>query len=103
MNRSLEIAGRPSDGPDPEEWLPRVALMFNRAAGQHTQYVTPQYFTLKQASVYMGLSERFLRRLIAAGKLQSLRDGRIKVRRVDLDSLPEPAELVKMMERSAEA
>lgn len=47
----------------------------------------PQWLTLDQAARYTGLSEGFLRRLIAARRLVAMNDGGPKVRRVDLDAL----------------
>lgn len=45
------------------------------------------FLTIKEASAYSGLSQAFLRRLVRAGGLPSVRDGALKVRRVDLDNL----------------
>lgn len=84
---------------DPEDWLPALALMF----GNGGQQSLPQYLSLAEASKYMGLSMNFLRRLIKAGKLHAVRDGRLKVRRVDLDNLPAPAELAEMGGRAEAA
>ena len=47
----------------------------------------PQWMALNEAARYTGLSEGFLRRLIAGGKLASVEDGGLKVRRVQLDSV----------------
>jgi excisionase family DNA binding protein len=47
----------------------------------------PQWMALDQAARYTGLSEGFIRRLIAGGKLMAIDDGGPKVRRVDLDRL----------------
>jgi hypothetical protein len=51
-----------------------------------------------QASAYTGLRMGFLLKLIRAGRLKSLRDGRIKVRRADLDNLTDVAELAAIAE-----
>lgn len=47
----------------------------------------PQWMALDQAARYTGLSEGFIRRLIAGGKLLAIADEGLKVRRVDLDRL----------------
>lgn len=47
----------------------------------------PQWMALPEAASYTGLSEMFLRRLIAGGKLTAVSDEGLKVRRVDLDKL----------------
>jgi hypothetical protein len=45
------------------------------------------YLTLPQASAYTGLTVAMLRRLIRTGRLASIRDRALKVRRVELDKL----------------
>lgn len=71
---------RPLDRSAAGEWL---MLLLERASVR--QY--PQFLTLKEATAYTGLSPTFLRRLIDAGKLVAVRDGRLKVRRSDLDAM----------------
>jgi hypothetical protein len=44
------------------------------------------YLTLAAAREYSGLSLALLRRLVHSGELPSIRDGALKVRRVDLDN-----------------
>lgn len=48
------------------------------------------FLTIKEASAYSGLSQAFLRRLARARVLPSVRDGALKVRRIDLDNLANP-------------
>ena len=47
----------------------------------------PLWLTIAEASEYSGLSQSLLRRLIANGRLPSIRDRAVKVRRADLDTL----------------
>jgi excisionase family DNA binding protein len=64
----------------------------------------PKFLTLQQAAEYTGLSVAFLRRLIERQKLSALRDGATdKVRRADLDNLPDVAELAECGKKLAAA
>jgi excisionase family DNA binding protein len=45
------------------------------------------WLTIAEASEYSGLSVALLRRLVRSGQLQAIRDGAVKVRRVDIDNL----------------
>lgn len=71
-------------------WIPTIqpsdflTFLVERAAARPP---LPHFLTMKQARDYMGLSEACLRRMITAGKLMAIRDGRLKVRRKDLDAL----------------
>jgi excisionase family DNA binding protein len=57
---------------------------------------TPTLFVpLPEAAAYTGVSTAFLERLIRAGKLPALKDPILKIRRADLDSLDNVAELAK--------
>jgi len=56
--------------------------------------VQQQWFTKPQAAVYSGISQRELSRLIASGRLKaskinSSRQGAVRIRRTDLDALLE--------------
>lgn len=107
MNRSVArrlVAAYPSPSPtafphpDPAELFARMMLMAE-AAGREK----PQFFTLREAAAYMGLSVTFLRKLIAAKILYAVRDGRLKVKRTDLDNLPDVAKLAEISQRGAPA
>lgn len=55
----------------------------------------PPYMTLKKASDETGLTRPLLRRLIAEGNLEAVRDVSIKVHRESLENLDLSSELVK--------
>lgn len=71
-------------------------LAMIKAADQRPSEQSPRppalYLTLPEASAYTGLTMGFLRRLIAAGKLQAIQDVFLKVRRSELDDIANPAE-----------
>jgi excisionase family DNA binding protein len=51
--------------------------------------------TLEEAAEELGLSRRFVYRLVRSGSLDAIRDGKIKVRRQDLEDIDVTSELVK--------
>lgn len=63
----------------------------------------PAWLTIAQAARHSGLSVTLLRRLIALKRLPSVRDGSIKVRRVDLDNLDGLAVLTESSAKLAAA
>lgn len=74
--------------------LSHLVLLLEQAAAPQ-----PKFLTLKEASSYTGLSVTCLRRLIAAGRLNALRDGRLKVPREQLDGLSDVEELARLTRR----
>jgi excisionase family DNA binding protein len=75
--------------PAPGDSARVFAWLIEQAAAQRL----PQYLTIREAAKYVGLREGFIYGLIEAGVLRAANDGRVKVRRFDLDNLA-PEDLV---------
>jgi hypothetical protein len=84
---NLALAGLPAEA------LPAIIARLLEMVAEANQTPRP-WITLDEASHATGLSRKFLRRLIAQGDLQGIRDVSIKVHRESLEALDVTSALV---------
>lgn len=87
VSDTLTAAVLPSSGEDLLKVLVAVAAHVVSQTSETSQ--TPRiYLTVREAAAFTGLRPTFLKRMIAAGTLSAIQDGRVwKVRRKDLEAL----------------
>lgn len=76
-----------------DQMMPMIARLVEMVA--EARQTPKPWITLKEAAEATGLSRKFLRRLIAHGSLEGVRDISIKVHRESLEELDISSELVK--------